>query len=220
LKANMGSVEFFYKRFYYNKHTLTPRLETESLVRLALDAIKKEDIDVVIDVWTGSAIIWISIENNSEIKEIYWLEKSKNAAKVAHANISLHKSNMILIKSDLLGYFFKNDKEFDFKDKNILIVANLPYIKNEDWVNMSEDTLWEPKMALFWWARTGFELYEKFYRQLLKFKKSFWTGKIVSISEIWFDQREVAGKYLLKHWFQAKFSPDLRWIERFITIEI
>ena len=46
----MGSVEFFYKRFYYNKHTLTPRLETESLVRLALDAIKKEDIDVVIDV--------------------------------------------------------------------------------------------------------------------------------------------------------------------------
>ena len=30
-----------------------------------------------------------------------------------------------------------------------LFVANLPYIKNADWENMSADTHFEPELALF-----------------------------------------------------------------------
>ena len=216
----MQKIEFFYRKYYYDRHTLTPRLETESLVRKALEITKKTDIDVLIDVWTGSAIIWISIEKNSNIKEVYGLEKSSNAIKVAKENITLNDSNLILLKSDLLEIFFKNPGIYDFRWKNILFVANLPYIKDKDWINMSEDTRFEPKMALFWWKKTWFELYEKYYRKLKKFKELLKVNKIFSISEIWFDQKAVAAKFFIRSNIEAKFYPDLRGIERFIYIEI
>jgi len=220
LKTSIDSVEFFYRKFYYNRHTLTPRLETESLVRSALNIIQNEQIDAVMDVWTWSAIIWISIEKESGIDHVYWLEKSASASKVARSNIALHDSKMKLIKSDLLSHFFKEKELYDFKGKNVLFVANLPYIKNEDWINMSEDTVSEPKMALFWWPISGFELYEKFFRQLFRFKDCFWIQKIFSISEIWFDQKDVAQDYFKKIWLEVAFLKDLRWIDRFINIEI
>lgn len=40
-------------------------------------------------------------------------------------------------------------KDLLSKKKSILIVTNLPYIKQDDWENMSTDTLYEPKLALF-----------------------------------------------------------------------
>jgi len=52
----------------------------------------------------------------------------------------------------------------------IYITANLPYIRAEDWENMSPDTRYEPKMALFGGENTGFELYEELFRQLDEWK--------------------------------------------------
>jgi release factor glutamine methyltransferase len=216
----MEKIEFFYRKFYYDRHTLTPRLETESLVRLALEITQKNNIDALFDVWTGSAIIWISIEKNSNIKDIFGLEKSSLAMMVAKENIILNDSKLLLLKSDLLEVFLKNPYNHDFRWKKILFAANLPYIKDEDWINMSEDTSLEPKMALFWWKKTGFELYEKYFRQIKKFKEIFNPNKIFSLSEIWFDQREIAAQFFIKSNMEAKFYPDLRGIERFIYIEI
>jgi methylase of polypeptide subunit release factors len=46
-----------------------------------------------------------------------------------------------------------------------LFLTNLPYIKDADWKNMSPDTIFEPKLALFGGEKTGFELYEKLFEQ-------------------------------------------------------
>lgn len=215
----LEEVEFFYLKFYYNKYVLTPRLETESLVREAIKLIKQTNIDVLIDVWLWSGIIPISIEKNIKIDKLYWLEKSSRAIALANINKTKHNSNIKIIKSDLLSFFFEN-KNFDIENKNILITANLPYIKNDDWINMSEDTRFEPKMALFWWKNTGFELYEKFYNQILKFKLIHNPNRILVIVEIGFDQREIAKNFLEKIWIQSKFSSDLRNIQRFIISEM
>ena len=220
LKTNsFNEVEFFYLRFFYNKNVLVPRLETESLVREAIKIIKQNNIDVLIDVWLWSWIIPISIEKNVQINKIYWLEKSSRAIEIALINAKKHNSKLEILTSDLLSVFLK-ENSFDFKGKQILITANLPYVKNWDWINMSEDTRFEPKMALFWWQKTGFELYKKFYKQVLQFKDKFKLNKIIVITEIGFDQRKIAKDFLNKNLINSKFIPDLSGIQRFIISEI
>ena len=54
---------------------------------------------------------------------------------------------MTFIESDLLNVFLKED--ILVQETNILIVTNLPYIKQDDWEHMSSDTIYEPKLALF-----------------------------------------------------------------------
>lgn len=209
-------VEFFYLKFLYNNNVLVPRLDTESLVRKAIEIIKLNHIDILIDVGLWSGIIPISIEKNTGLPNIYGLEKSSRAITVAKKNIVKHSSKLHIIQSDLLDVFLKNIKNFNFSWKQILITANLPYIKNWDWINMSEDTVFEPKMALFWWKKTGFELYQKFYKQVKKFKQLYNLEQIIVIIEMWFDQRQIAENYLIKEWIKSEFFADLCWIERFI----
>lgn len=209
-------VEFFYLKFLYNNTVLTPRLDTESLVRRAIEVIKSNNIDTLIDVWLWSGIIPISIEKNTNLSNIYWLEKSSRAISVAEVNKAKHNSVLQIIKSDLLDIFLKNPKDFDFNWKQILITANLPYIKNWDWINMSDDTVLEPKMALFWWAKTWFELYQKFYRQVRKFKQFYGLNQVIVIIEMWFDQRKISMNFLNKEGIKSEFFADLCWIERFI----
>lgn len=35
------------------------------------------------------------------------------------------------------------------QDTSVILVANLPYIRDNDWIHMSEDTIHEPALALF-----------------------------------------------------------------------
>ena len=55
-----------------------------------------------------------------------------------------------------------------WENEKILLLSNLPYIKNDDWENMSEDTRFEPKTALFGGEKTGFELYEKLFTEIFE----------------------------------------------------
>jgi methylase of polypeptide subunit release factors len=52
---------------------------------------------------------------------------------------------------------------------------------------MSEDTHFEPKLALFGGEKTGFELYEKLFEQF-----TLITNPFSCIFEFGFDQRELA----------------------------
>ncbi|EKE25988.1 MAG: Bifunctional methyltransferase [uncultured bacterium (gcode 4)] len=210
-------VEFFYNRFYFDKNVLIPRLDTESLVREAIKIAKKENIKTLLDIWTWSWIIPISIDKNVPDLKIYAVEKSKRALKIARANAIKNNSQISFIPWDLLKTFLTEG--FDFPEK-VLITTNLPYIKNEDWENMSDDTKFEPKMALFWWKRTWFELYEKFFRQVLKLKEKYSRVTFFVICEIWFDQKDIAKKFLKKCNFKFEFFKDLRDIERFIKVII
>lgn len=84
---------------------------------------------------------------------------------------------------------------------------------------MSEDTIFEPKIALFGGEKTGFELYEKLFSEILA-KKIF--GKI--IIEFGFDQRKIAEDILQnfheKYEWEYEFFADYAGIERFAEITI
>jgi hypothetical protein len=146
------------------------------------------------------------------LNKISWLFKDKN-----YQNSSIYKSRNLI--SFLNDTFILPD--FPLLTWEIIITANLPYIKNNDFKNMSPETLkYEPKMALFWGNFTGFELYEKLINEIIKLNiyKSRNTNKgnltIILFIEIGFDQYKYAKKYLKNLWLEAKFFKDNSWIWR------
>lgn len=160
-----GWVEFFYRKFAVNEHVLIPRLETESLVREAIRYCRNDLPDVLIDIGTGSGIIPISILSAIDIPQAFAVDLSPEALELARENARNHEGNITFLESDLLGVFLENGNLSSSSTSvtspptpllkgeggrgNILITANLPYIKQDDWENMSTDTIHEPRMALF-----------------------------------------------------------------------
>jgi release factor glutamine methyltransferase len=219
LKTNIYSnIEFFYKKFYINKNVLTPRLETESLIREVLKIINKDKTQTLIDVWTWSWIIAISIMLNSDvIKKCFALDNRKKALKIWLLNSKNLNTKIEFIYSDLLSCFFK--KKFCL-NKNLIITANLPYIKDNDTINIGEDLKLEPKNALFWWKKTWFELYKKLIKQCKLLKDLYKIKNLNLICEIWFDQKEIAIKFINKIWWlKYEFFKDLRNIDRILNIK-
>ena len=84
---------------------------------------------------------------------------------------------------------------------------------------MSEDTVHEPKLALFGGEKTGFELYERLFKKLSILSSSL-LGEEVGVRrcifEFGFDQREVAESVVQKYpnW-NYEFFADYAGIERF-----
>lgn len=138
-----GSVRFFGRDFIVTPAVLIPRLETESLVRRARKIIKDKNIKQVVDIGCGSGIIGTSVADL--VDEVIFLDISPAALAIAeknfHTNFPDKKAQFII--SDLLSNIPV------LQNSNILFLSNLPYIKDEDWINMSEDTIYEPKLALF-----------------------------------------------------------------------
>lgn len=216
----MDTIEFFYIKFFFSpSEALIPRLETENLVREAIKIIKDRHIETLIDVWTWTWIIPISIEKNTtSLKKIYWLDLSKNALKVAQINKDYNTSKVELVESDLLQEFLNWNIKLNWE--TVLITANLPYIKNDDWENMWEDVKDEPSIALFWWPGTGFELYEKFFNQIIELKKIYNDIKFILVCEFGFDQGELAKNFFTNINIKVKHFADLSWVMRFICVEI
>ena len=79
------------------------------------------------------------------VDEIIFLDISSEALAVTEQNFRTHfpEKKAQFIVSDLLSNIPI------LKHSNILFVTNLPYIRSDDWINMSADTIHEPRLALF-----------------------------------------------------------------------
>lgn len=211
--------EFFSLPFYVDTRVLIPRNDTETMIYQVL----KEEINdfSIIDVWTWSACIPISILKNikSLPKEAFALDISEEALEVAKINIEKHnlEDKLNISKSDLLEIFLNKSQQIF--TKNLIITANLPYIKNGDFENMDKEVLEnDPHIALFWWEKTGFELYEKLILEIFEFKKMYNLEKIILFIEIWFDQRDYSEEYLTSLNLEFEYFKDLNKIDRIVKI--
>lgn len=215
-------IEFFLLKFIYsNSHTLIPRLETESLVREVIKEMKVNRYDILIDVWVWSGIIPISIEKNiSKIPYIYGIDISEKALEIAQINILKHNSKVRLINSDLLDRIISWKILVEWLSWNVMITANLPYIRAWDYDNMSEDTVLEPDIALFGWDMTWFELYEKLFKQAIVLKQNMKISDLVIMCEFGFDQEKIASDFFDSLRLDYDLFPDLRWINRFAKVII
>ncbi|MBS9783824.1 HemK family protein methyltransferase [Candidatus Gracilibacteria bacterium] len=207
-----GKVQFFGKDFFVNESVLIPRLETEFLVREARKILEKEEIKGIIDIGTGSGIIGLSLADFGI--PAYLVDLSKEALKVAEKNtknLFPENNHISLIQSDLLKNVQLGNNNCT---KNILFIANLPYIKNNDFANMSVDTRFEPDLALFGGEKTGFELYERLFAEI----HAIGPQESIGIFEFGFDQKNTAQEILEQYDWKHEFFADHAGIERFVKV--
>jgi len=174
-----------------------------------------------IDVGTGSGCIPIAILKNisSYFQSVFGVDISQKALEIAKKNRDFHELSYILNlqKSSLLEIFFSHD----FQIKNLLITANLPYIKNGDFEHMDQEVLEnDPHIALFGWRETGFELYEELFWQIEHVKKNHTLEKITVFIEIGFDQYEYSREFFERKWYIFEHVKDYSGNWRVVKIEI
>ncbi len=236
-------VTFFGRDFVVTPDVLIPRLETEVLVKRARQILlgsvsvipgltrnpaqpestesrflhsqewqiqqEQSKPTIVIDIGCGSGIIGTSVADLAD--EVIFLDISPEALRVTESNFRTHfpDKKAQFIVSDLLSAI----PELLY-DSHILLLANLPYIKAEDWINMSADTIHEPRLALFGWEQTGFEMYERLFAQV----SGLQLTHLQLLCEFGFDQREIAERVLSWYPWQYSFFADYAGIERFAEI--
>jgi len=217
--------EFYGRVFKVNKNVLIPRNETELLVSEALKHINSRgniEETTLLDIGTGSGCIPVSMNlelSPLKLKHTYAIDISKKALDVAHSNRALHNLNDAItqIEGSLLSAFLDADG-FEI-GKEVVVTANLPYIKDNDFVNMDAAVInFEPSIALYGGEQTGFELYEKLIKQCYAFKKIYEVKKVTLFIEIGFDQYEVSKAFLTDLGLEFEYFQDTNKIQRIIKI--
>jgi len=84
-----GFADFYGLKFQVSSNVLIPRPETEELVALILDNVKPKQR--ILDIGTGSGCIPISIKKKYEHLNLYGLDVSESALKIAKQNAELNK---------------------------------------------------------------------------------------------------------------------------------
>lgn len=137
----IGKHEFYSLDFTVTSAVLIPRPETELLVDLALQRIPTDRPCKVLDLWTGSGAIAITIAKHRHLADIIAVDSSADAAAVAKLNAAqLDAGNVHVIT----GNWFDEvaGERFD------LIVSNPPYIADGDPHLAQGDLRFEPRTAL------------------------------------------------------------------------
>lgn len=239
LEYIIQKAEFYSLDFFVDSRVLIPRNDTEVMVDEVLKVLnpnyqwgKQKSLSLLgwdlgdvnlIDVWTWSSCIPITIiKNTNKVKKYFVTDISKDALEVSKINIKIHdlENEIEQIHWNLLESFIS---PLLWKERRlgceVIITANLPYIKNKDYKNMDIWTIkYNPDLALYWWEDTWFELYEKLIHQCLELKCIYNIKNFILFIEIWFDQEKYSREYLENLKLEFEFFKDNSWINRCIKI--
>lgn len=222
----LEKADFYGYDFFVDKRCLIPRNDTEIMVQSSLEVLWDNSPTTLIDVGTGSSCIAIALMNEAKkykknITNTYVVDISTFALEVSKINIQKFDLSLKIqqIQSNLLEAFLTRNTFI--LEKNLVITANLPYIKDGDFQNMDPQVYQrEPHIALFWWKDTGFELYETLLLQIQQLKKHYNIEKIDAFFEIGFDQYEYSFQFLSQIGLKFEYFQDFHKIERCLHIEI
>ena len=204
----VGKVSFYDIHLAIKKGVLIPRPETEILIDLVLDIIKKENFKNIVEIGVGSGAISIILANKLDYINIQATDICDNALSLASENIkTFDLSNRVeLIKSNLMDNISMKDID--------LVVSNPPYIA-DDFVLEKNVVEYEPSQALFG-GKIGDELLKKI---ILDVKK---RGIRYLVCEMGYDQKEAISNFIFNMNINIKrveFYKDLSQIDRGFIIE-
>lgn len=138
----VGESPFYGLDFLVTPDVLIPRPETELLVEAAVRWARGHDVMQVVDVGTGSGCIAVTLARQLPQAEVAGIDHSTAALAVAHQNAARHGV------SDRVSFHqgsFLDPLPFTPE----LIVANLPYISDEEWTALDDGVKsYEPAGAL------------------------------------------------------------------------
>ncbi len=136
-----GNKEFWSLKFAVNEQVLIPRPDTELLVELSLDFIRKSQASRVLDLGTGSGILAICLAKECPHLQITACDISPQALVVAQKNADQHQVSHIQF---LQSNWFDSIPPTNFD----LIISNPPYIAENDPHLKQPDLSYEPQIAL------------------------------------------------------------------------
>ncbi|MBI9042016.1 peptide chain release factor N(5)-glutamine methyltransferase [Lutibacter sp.] len=139
----IGETEFYGLIFKVNNSVLIPRPETEELVNWIVNDYKNESELKILDFGTGSGCIAISLAKFFPKAQIYAVDVSTEALKVAETNALKNNVNINFVEANIL------DIEI-LQEKYDIIVSNPPYIRELEKELMQKNVVDnEPHLALF-----------------------------------------------------------------------
>ena len=163
LQYILGTAHFRYLELQVNENVLIPRPETEELVQWILsDAERSRSVIStscpsgrralndrslkILDIGTGSGCIAIALAKQLTDADVYALDVSEGALKIAQKNAATHKVDVTFLHQDILDPKLELSPELYFD----IIVSNPPYVreleKHEIRKNVKD---FEPETALF-----------------------------------------------------------------------
>jgi len=139
----IGETNFYNSTFKVDENVLIPRPETEELVDWIIKDTSKVKNIKILDIGTGSGCIAISLAKNIPNAEVFAIDVSPTALKIANENALINKVSVNFIETDILN-LDKLPTEFD------IIVSNPPYVRDLEKEMMHQNVLAnEPHLALF-----------------------------------------------------------------------
>jgi release factor glutamine methyltransferase len=136
-----GFASFMDFEFKVDKNVLIPRPETELLVEEALKFAKQENKKSALDLCAGCGCIAISLLKLGVFENITASDISNEALKIAKENAARNNAFGIeFVESNMFDNI--GNKKFD------IIIANPPYVSDEEYSYLEPDIKYEPKLAL------------------------------------------------------------------------
>lgn len=204
----IGDVDFYGYKIKVDERALIPRFETEGLIELVLNTIKKYDIDIkdILDIGTGTGCIDIVLSKKLNNTNISTIDISSDAITLAKENYELNNvDNINIINSDIFKY--NPDIKYD------LIISNPPYVDYDEKVD--EETKYEPQDAIFA-DNHGLVFYEDIIKRSIN-----WVNKKSIIAfEIGYNQGDYLRDYAKKYYPNAiiNVDKDLSGRDRYLLI--
>ena len=195
----IGHKEFYGLDFFVDKRVLIPRPETELLVEIALNNIRKRinagRIPIVADIGTGSGAIPIALAvEEPRLPYLYASDVSTGALDVARLNSRRHhvEQRVRLLHGDLLA---------PLPEPVDILIANLPYVGTDEMNILAPDIqAYEPHLALF----SGPKGLDLIGRLLIEAKQSaMLASEAVLLLEIGYQQRKALTRLVNELWPRA-----------------
>lgn len=190
-----GETEFCDLKFKVNENVLIPRPETAEMISKIVNSQHStvNNHCSIIDIGTGSGCIAISLAKMISNSNVYALDISEEALKIAKENAFNNNVNVSFIHDDILNLKNNIATKFD------IIVSNPPYVRELEKAEMHNNVLgWEPHKALF--VSDNDPLI--FYRSILEFAKTHLKDN----GEVWFEINEYLGKEMSDLCHELGFS--------------
>lgn len=200
---------FYRMKLFVNEHVLIPRPETEELVEWIVEDFKMQDVKLkILDVGTGSGCIAIALKKELPRAEVYAIDISEEALRVANNNATDQN-----IKINFKQIDFLNESSWYLLPSFNIIISNPPYIPANEKIKLDKNVVeHEPHLALFVEDNDPFI----FYKKLADFAEVHLcpSGKI--FAEIHEDfSKEVKQIFAAKK-FETEIKKDIYGRERMI----
>lgn len=192
-----GKAHFYDLEFIVNQNVLIPRQETELLVHEILKRCDKNESLKVLDIGTGSGCIAISLKKNFSKANVYAIDVSEEALKIAGKNAELNRAEINFRKVNILHPDLQLEKQFD------IIVSNPPYVRMSEKEFMHKNVVnFDPELALYVEDLNPL----LFYERIIRFAKNHLSpGGMLA-----FEINEAFGKELIGMLVKNQFSnPEL-----------